>query len=136
VTGSSGAASDDPHDMTAESTAGPWRRAAARFPAGAAVLALVVGGMVAVMYASHRSGHWWGDDWALYIRQAQGLLDADPGRVFDENRFAIEASRGAPFSPTVYPWGFPALLSPAVAIVGADVDRLTIVPASDRCSPT
>ena len=62
VTGSSGVASDDPGDMTAEPTAGSWRRVAARFPIGPAVLALVVGGMVAVMYASHRSGHWWGDD--------------------------------------------------------------------------
>lgn len=92
------------------------------------MLAIVVGAMAAVMFATHRPGHWWGDDWALYIRQAQGLLDGHPGRVFDENRFAVENSVGAEFSPPLYPWGFPLILAPFVAIVGADVDQLAIVP--------
>ena len=94
----------------------------------AAVLALLIGAMVAVMLASHRSGHWWGDDWALYIRQAQSLLDGDPSRVAAENEFTVTASRGAAFTPPLYPWGFPAILAPFVAVVGADIDRLVIVP--------
>jgi 4-amino-4-deoxy-L-arabinose transferase-like glycosyltransferase len=93
-----------------------------------AALALTLGAMAAVMFASHRAGHWWGDDWALYIRQAQGLLDGDAKRVIDENRFTVEMSRGAAFSPPLYPWGFPIILAPFVAVVGADVDRLTVVP--------
>ncbi len=93
-----------------------------------ALLALVLGAMAAAMFASHRAGHWWGDDWALYISQAQGLLDGDPGRVIEENRFTVESSRGAAFSPPLYPWGFPILLAPFVAVVGVDVDRLAIVP--------
>lgn len=97
------------------------------------MLALIVGGMAAVMFASHRPGHWWGDDWALYIRQAQGLLDGHPGRVFDENRFTVEASDGAAFSPPLYPWGFPLLLAPFVAIVGDDLDQLAIVPVLCAC---
>ena len=96
--------------------------------ATSAALALVVGAMAAAMFASHRAGHWWGDDWALYIRQAQSLLDGDPGRVIDENLFTVDSSRGAAFSPPLYPWGFPLILAPFVAVVGADVDRLTIVP--------
>lgn len=92
------------------------------------LLALVVGGLTALMFAGHREGHWWGDDWALYIRQAQGLLDGDPGAVATENRFTIDSSAGSSFSPPLYPWGFPALLAPFVAVVGADVDRLAIVP--------
>jgi hypothetical protein len=107
---------------------GRLRHVVARYPVGPAVLALVVGAMTAAMYASHASGHWWGDDWALYIRQAQSLLDGNPGEVIEQNRFTVETSRGAPFSPPLYPWGFPILLAPALAIVGADVDRLTIVP--------
>ncbi len=91
-------------------------------------LALTLGAMAAAMFASHRAGHWWGDDWALYIRQAQGLVDGDPGRVIDENLFTVESSRGAAFSPPLYPWGFPIILAPFVAVVGADVDRLAIVP--------
>lgn len=93
-----------------------------------AALALTLGAMAAAMFASHRAGHWWGDDWALYIRQAEGLLHGDPGRVIDENRFAVEMSRGAAFSPPLYPWGFPIILAPFVAVVGADVDRLAVVP--------
>ncbi len=94
-------------------------------PAG---LALIVGSIAAIMFASHRAGHWWGDDWALYIRQAKGLIDGEPGRVIEENRFTVEASRGAAFSPPLYPWGFPLLLAPFVAVLGTDLDRLTIVP--------
>lgn len=93
-----------------------------------AALALTLGAMAAAMFASHRAGHWWGDDWALYIRQAEGLLHGDPGRVIEENRFAVEWSRGAAFSPPLYPWGFPIILAPFVAVVGADVDRLAVVP--------
>ena len=98
-----------------------------------AALALIVGAMAAIMFASHRSGHWWGDDWALYLRQANGLLDGDPGRVTDENRFAVEMSRGAAFSPPLYPWGFPLILAAFVAVLGNDLDRLTIVPVLSAC---
>jgi 4-amino-4-deoxy-L-arabinose transferase-like glycosyltransferase len=48
--------------------------------------------------------------------------------VIDENRFTVEMSRGSAFSPPLYPWGFPLILAPFVAVLGADVDRLTIVP--------
>lgn len=48
--------------------------------------------------------------------------------MIDENRFTVESSRGAAFSPPLYPWGFPIILSPFVAILGPDVDRLAIVP--------
>lgn len=89
--------------------------------------------MVAIMFASHRPGHWWGDDWALYIRQAKGLIDGNPGRVIDDNLFTVENSRGPAFSPPLYPWGFPLLLAPFVAVLGADVDRLTIVPVLSAC---
>lgn len=95
---------------------------------GSAALALVLGAMAAVMFASHRAGHWWGDDWALYIRQAQSLLDGNPGKVTDENLFTVDVSRGAAFSPPLYPWGFPILLAPFVSVVGHDVDKLAIVP--------
>ncbi len=97
------------------------------------MLAILVGAMAALMLATRRPGHWWGDDWALYIRQAQGLLDGHPGRVFDENRFAVENSAGAEFSPPLYPWGFPLMLVPFVAVVGSDVDRLAIVPVLCAC---
>ncbi len=96
-------------------------------------LALVVGAMAATMFATHRPGHWWGDDWALYIRQAKGLLDGNPGQVIDDNSFTVQASQGPAFSPPLYPWGFPLLLAPFVAVVGTNVDRLAIVPVLSAC---
>jgi hypothetical protein len=100
-----------------------WRRDLAEPIA----LALVVGAMAAVMFASHRAGHWWGDDWALYLRQADGLVSGRPGRVLTENELAVTLSRGPAFSPPLYPWGFPLVLAPFVAAWGTDIDRLAAV---------
>lgn len=107
---------------------GPRSRWVTAIPTTPAILALVVGAMVACMFAAQRSGHWWGDDWALYVNQAEGLLHGRPGRVFADNRFTVEQSLGPPFSPPLYPWGFPIILVPFVAVVGTDLDRLAIVP--------
>ena len=99
-------------------------------PAG---LALLVGVMAVLMFASHRPGHWWGDDWALYIRQSKSLLDGNPSAVTADNHFTVAESLGAPFSPPLYPWGFPLLMAPFIAVVGTDVDRLAIVPVLCAC---
>lgn len=97
-------------------------------------LSLVVGAMAAVMLAAHRAGHWWGDDWALYIRQADALVSGEPRRVLDENEFTVSMSRGAAFSPPLYPWGFPLVLAPFVAVWGTDIDRLTVVTVLSACA--
>jgi hypothetical protein len=96
-------------------------------------LALLVGGMATLMFASHRPGHWWGDDWALYLRQAKSLVDGNPGEITADNEFTVTRSLGAPFSPPLYPWGFPLLLAPFIAVVGVDIDALTIVPVLSTC---
>ncbi len=85
--------------------------------------------MVVVAYAARTTGHWWGDDWALYLRQAEGLLGRAGGvdSVIDDNRFTVEFSTGTEFSPPLYPWGFPLLLAPFVAVLGDDLDRLMAV---------
>lgn len=100
-------------------------------PAG---LSALVGLMALLMLATHRPGHWWGDDWALYLRQAQSLLDGNPSEITADNHFTVDESLGAPFSPPLYPWGFPIMLAPFVAVVGADVDRLAIVPVLSACA--
>jgi hypothetical protein len=97
-------------------------------------LALLVGVMATMMFASHRPGHWWGDDWALYIRQAKSLVDGNAGEVTADNEFTVTRSLGAPFSPPLYPWGFPLILAPFVAVVGADIDALSIVPVLSACA--
>lgn len=119
----SSAVVSDPPVVDSDDRTNRWQGTAA-----AGALALVVGAMTAAMFASHRAGHWWGDDWALYIHQAQGLLDGSPRAVMEQNAFTVEMTRGPAFSPPLYPWGFPIILAPFVAVVGADVDRLAIVP--------
>jgi hypothetical protein len=101
--------------------------------AATAVLAVVVGALAALMYATHRSGHWWGDDWALYLRQAEGLWHGHPNRVLQENEFSVTMSIGPEFSPPLYPWGFPLMLVPFIAVLGSDLDRLTVVPVLCAC---
>src|SRR4051794_40964967 len=98
-----------------------------------AMLAILVGALAVLMYSTHRAGHWWGDDWALYIRQAKGLLDGHPNRVLTQNQFTVNMSDGPEFSPPLYPWGFPILLAPFIAVVGVDLDKLTIVPVLCAC---
>ncbi len=93
-----------------------------------AALALILGLMLAIMFAAKHRGHWWGDDWALYIRQAEGLVNGNAGEVGEQNVFTTTMSAGAPFSPGLYPWGFPALLALAIPFVGSGVDDLVIVP--------
>ncbi|HWL42340.1 MAG TPA: hypothetical protein VNQ73_05305 [Ilumatobacter sp.] len=108
---------------------GVFRRAGVRIApfAPGLGLALVVAAIAAVMLGSQRPGHWWGDDWALYIRQAEGLLHLDPGDVARANEFTVTHSSGAPFSPPLYPWGFPLALAVAIPFVGSGVDDLAIV---------
>jgi len=98
-----------------------------------AMLALLVGALAVVMYSTHRAGHWWGDDWALYIRPAKGLLDGHPNRVLTQNEFTVNASDGPDFSPPLYPWGFPLILAPFIAVVGVNLDKLAIVPVLCAC---
>jgi hypothetical protein len=109
-----------------------WRRVAPLLPGVG--LALVVGLIAAVMLGSRRPGHWWGDDWALYIRQAEGLLHLNPGDVARANEFTVGRSAGSPFSPPLYPWGFPLALALAIPFVGSDVDGLAIVQVVAACA--
>lgn len=90
------------------------------------VLGAIVAAMAVIALLARRSGHWWGDDWALYVRQAQGLLELRTGEVIADNRFTVERSGLPEFSPPVYPWGYSIVLAPFVAVLGADLDRLAI----------
>ena len=123
---------EQPDEIPPGSDATPWWREPHPVLVGLG-LALMVGAMAALMFASHRPGHWWGDDWALYIRQAKSLVDGNPGAVTADNEFTVTESLGAPFSPPLYPWGFPLILAPFVAVVGVDVDALAVVPVLSAC---
>ena len=67
-----------------------------------------------------RNGISWGDDFALYTRQAQSLIDGNIAQVVSDNRFNVLNAAKPGFSPVAYPWGFPLLLAPFVRVFGMD----------------
>ena len=81
----------------------------------------------------HRSGHAWGDDFALYVRQAQSLFDGNVGKVIADNHFNVDNAANPGFSPYVYPWGWPLLLSPFLRLFGLQYDRLKWVEVACMC---
>jgi hypothetical protein len=100
----------------------------ARYGEPLAVAAVVVVTVV-IIFLARQTGHWWGDDWALYVRQAEGLIHGRVDEVIADNRFTVEMSGLPEFSPPVYPWGFPLVLAPFVAVLGTDLDRLVVAQA-------
>ena len=87
--------------------------------------AVVIGsGILAVQL--RRNGHTQGDDFALYLRQARSIFDGDIGAVIADNRFAVLNSDPS-FSPLMYPWVWPLVVSPFVNLWGLDFDRLKLV---------
>lgn len=75
----------------------------------------------------HHRGHTWGDDFALYLRQANSLFNGDVGRVIADNHFNVDNAAKPGFSPYVYPWGYPVLLAPVSRLFGLDYAALKLV---------
>lgn len=88
------------------------------------LITLFFAGLLA--FFSLQEGHDWGGDFALYLRQAQSLLDGTTEELLAFNAFSMNnSSLGPPSNPQIgphlYPWGFPLLLSPVVAIAGFNI---------------
>lgn len=90
----------------------------------------IVSGVFLFCVINQRRGHDWGDDFALYLRQAKGLVEGRVGEILDANRFTVDNSSWHTFSPYSYPWGFPLLLAPLYAVVGLDYEFLKVVEAA------
>lgn len=71
-------------------------------------------------YLSILEGHFWGDDFALYIRQAKSIVEGATTDCFIKNSFIV-ANSSYPVGPNLYPWGFPLLLSPVYYAFGLDI---------------
>jgi len=68
-------------------------------------------------------GHFWGDDFAAYIGQAQSILRGEMDRFTERNAFTVTKSSHEPghqMGPAAYPWGFPLILVPIYALIGLD----------------
>lgn len=94
-----------------------------------APLAVLVVGVFALCVIIQRSGHDWGDDFALYLRQSRALIEGNVGEVLSSNRMMVQESSGSGFSPYSYPWGAPILFAPVVALFGIDYGKLKILEA-------
>lgn len=99
--------------------------------ASAAALAVVVATSAYIAVSLHRRGHTTGDDYALYLRQAQSLFEGNIGQVISDNRLLWANSTGV--TPQMYPWGFPVLLAPFVRAFGLDYSKLKLVEVACFC---
>lgn len=81
----------------------------------------------------HHRGISWGDDFALYLRQARSVFDGNIGQVIADNRFNVLNAAKPGFSPIAYPWGWPLLLSPFVRLWGFDYERLKLIEVACLC---
>lgn len=89
-------------------------------------LVIVVLFSVILSVSSLNLGHEWGDDFASYIMQAQSLLNGSTNEFMQRNAFTIRESY-YPLGPIAYPWGYPALLVPVLAITGLNLLSLKLI---------
>lgn len=93
-------------------------------------IAIVVG---VISMINHFSGVDWGDDFALYIRQARALVTGTVGDVIRDNRFTVDHSGWHTFSPYSYPWGWPLLIAPMYALFGLNYEALKFLEVVALC---
>lgn len=53
----------------------------------------------------NKRGHYWGDDFALYISQAKAICTKTVEQTAANNKFTIDNSTLKFFSPIFAPWG-------------------------------
>ncbi len=76
-------------------------------------------------YGGLTKGHFWGDDFASYIMQAQSITEFDPTSFLRANECALKHTDKVEF-PLSYPWGAPLLMAPFWALFGLDMQALKI----------
>lgn len=120
-----------PAEPTVRNARAEWFVAARQaYAVPLAVVTLI--GIVAMI--NHFSGVDWGDDFALYMRQAKSLTIGNISEVIADNHFAVDNSGWHTFSPYVYPWGWPLLVSPFFAVWGLDYDRIKVLEVAALCA--
>jgi hypothetical protein len=62
-------------------------------------------------------GHQWGDDFAWYIVQAKSIVNGTTAEFMQQSAFTNQQST-THLGPLAYPWGYPLILTPVVAIKG------------------
>ena len=91
-------------------------------------IGIVLLGLAWLAWRTHRPGHYWGDDFALYLRQAISLFgDLSVRQVIADNQYMLDHSYKSDFSPPIGPWGWPLILAIPIRIVGLNIDQLFFV---------
>lgn len=120
-----------PPDAVAHAPSGPTRPPRWGGRLSGIGLAVVVLAAAYVAVHLHRRGHTTGDDYALYLRQAQSLFEGNIAQVISDNRLLWRHSVAV--TPQMYPWGFALMLSPFVRLFGLDYGRLKLVEVACLC---
>jgi hypothetical protein len=81
------------------------------------ILALIIIVSSGLNFSMLTRGQPWWDDFASYLMQAQAILKGDLQGFILHNTFSI-ANSSYPPGPVAYPWGYPLLLAPLVALFG------------------
>lgn len=80
----------------------------------------------ALMLALIDSNHNWGGDFSQYIAQAKALIAGTiPTQI--ANNTLMMSLNDFPYGPNVYPWGYPLLLAPVLALFGENLAALKCV---------
>jgi len=87
-------------------------------------LSIVVLGII-LSFLSFRVGHEWGDDFALYIAQAESIVHCSVAKLKAQQAITQTLSSEKP-GPDFYPWGFPLLLSPVPLVFGDDLHAMKV----------
>ncbi len=91
-------------------------------------IGIVLLGLAWLAWRTHRPGHYWGDDFALYLRQGASLLgDLSVRDVIADNQYMLDHSYKSDFSPPIGPWGWPLILAIPIRMVGLNIDQLFFV---------
>ena len=78
------------------------------------------------MLALIDSNHNWGGDFSQYIAQAKALIAGTiPTQI--ANNTLMMSYNDFPYGPNVYPWGYPLLLAPVLALFGENLAALKCV---------
>jgi len=89
------------------------------------VFCLLIVLSVVYIVLSLRNEFSWGDDFAQYILQAKSVISGDYEHLSLHNQIRVENSTVC-LGPTNYPWGFPLLLAPVIALFGVNFTVLQI----------
>ena len=105
---------------------------AAAHPFTIPLLLAVAIGLISLV--NHFQGVDWGDDFALYMRQAKAIAIGNIGEVLSDNRFTVDNSGWHSFSPYIYPWGWPLIVSPFYALLGLNYEVVKFLQVIALCT--